>query len=268
MRVISVMDTDECDRSSASTTTHRSAIGGHVGMVTPASSPYFIDSAAPSDSDLTYDHNSSEEELEVINGKASCVSVKRVGRSPFGGRCRSVSSALPEKRKWSEAMDAESPSGGGESSSTPCHRPRVRISTRRHASSSDENICLGGEETSPASHKSVGNCSSGASSDDETAPPSGAFAPIAPSTPVNFCGSPPLNAHKPPTLRSLSPPLKMLNCDSSAVEQQRSQNVSSPRYKRHRLTPTQRPHHAHNIQRPCLDFEKMQQVSPDLWVTL
>lgn len=268
-----IMDSEECDRSTSSVTA-AGAISGHsnssttssvsqvAGMVTPASSPYFLDSAVPSDSDLTYDHHSSEEELEVINGKGSRDPAKRVGRSPFGNRCRSVSSAAPEKRKWSDAMDTESPGD----SSAPCHhRARVRVSTRRHASSSDENICEAAAAPPPqrstsTSLKSAGSCSSGASSDDETTTPSGAFAPISPSTPVNFSRSPPLDAHKPPTVRSLSPPLKMLNCDSTAVDQQRSQNLSSPRYKRHRQTPTQRAHHAHNIQRPCLDFEKMQQV--------
>lgn len=252
------MESDECNRSSASATTEGDLRSGHSSVITPTSSPYFLDSALPSDCDLTYDHHSSEEELEVINGTASCDIVKRTHRSPYTNRCRSVSSALPEKRKWSEVMDSESP---GEPS-MPCHRPRIRISTRRHTSSSDENVCLGEDvssSSSATSRKLVGSCSSGASSDDETAP-SGAFAPIAPSTPVNFSRSPPLNAHKPPIFRSLSPPLKMLNCDSTNVEQQRSQSVLSPRYKRHRLTPTQRTHHAHNIQRPCLDFEKMQQV--------
>ncbi|XKL63647.1 hypothetical protein PGB90_006011 [Kerria lacca] len=248
------MDSDECDRdNSSANVTSRTVLGSRINVMTPNSSPYFLDSALPSDCDLTYDHHSSEEELEVINGKGSCDTTKRVGRSPFGSRCRSVSSVLPEKRKWSDAMDAESQ---GESLIS-CNPSRVRISTRRHTSS-NENVCLG-EEPSITSHKFVSSCSSGASSDDETAP-NGAFAPIAPSTPVNFCKSPPLNAHKPPTLRSLSPPLKMLNCDTASEEQQRSQNVSSPRYKRHRLTPTiQRTQHAHNIQRPCLDFEKMQQ---------
>lgn len=258
--LFAAMESDECDRSTTSVTTHGgSAVSGagssgHSNLITPTSSPYFLDSALPSDCDLTYDHHSSEEELEVINsGITSCDNPKSV--APFGNRCRSVSSALPEKRKWSDAMDSESPRG---ELSSLCHRTRVRIS-RRQTSLSDENMYSGEDGSSTAAHKFVSGCSSGASSDDETTP-SGAFAPIAPSTPVNFSRSPPLNAHKPPTLRSLSPPLKMLNCDSSAVEQQRSQNVMSPRYKRHRQTPTQRNQHAHGIQRPCLDFEKMQQV--------
>lgn len=255
------MERDDYDRSTTRLTTHvdsaMEAGGSGSNLITPTSSPYFLDSALASECDLTYDHHSSEEELEVINsGISSCDNRK----SAIGGhRCRSVSSALPEKRKWSDAMDSESPSSGAGaelSASGLCHRSRVRISSRRPTCSSDENMFAGDAGT----RKSASGCSSGASSDDETTP-SGAFAPIAPSTPVNFSRSPPLNAHKPPTLRSLSPPLKMLNCDSLAVDQQRSQNVMSPRYKRHRLTPTQRSQHAHNIQRPCLDFEKMQQVS-------
>ncbi|KAL6953698.1 hypothetical protein U1Q18_051054 [Sarracenia purpurea var. burkii] len=264
------MESEECSGSSSGggrgsrrNTNNNNNDGGD--LISPTSSPYFLDSALPSDCDLTYDHHSSEEELEVIN--SSVVSRRNGGagrRSKDVIRCRSVSSVLPEKRKWSDAMDAESvaAAAGGSGLSNLCHRSRVRISSRRQQSSSDENMYAteGLGASGPAnSHKFVSGCSSGASSDDETTP-SGAFAPIAPSTPVNFSRSPPLNAHKPPTLRSLSPPLKMLNCDSTSVEQQRSQ-VISPRYKRHRLTPTQRGQHAHSIQRPCLDFEKMQQVA-------
>lgn len=98
--------------------------------------------------------------------------------------------------------------------------------------------------------------------------------------PVQFRTSPPLEAHKP--LRSVSPPTKMLGLASSGREglvsasgggdgrgspgggvggseggtprAEGGARAASPR-KRHRHTP--RPHQMH---RPCLDFEKMQQV--------
>ncbi|XP_042208806.1 barH-like 2 homeobox protein isoform X3 [Homarus americanus] len=97
--------------------------------------------------------------------------------------------------------------------------------------------------------------------------------------PVQFRTSPPLEAHKP--LRSVSPPTKMLSLASSGREGLLSTSgagetsgspggaggseggtpraeggarAASPR-KRHRQTP--RPHQMH---RPCLDFEKMQQM--------
>ncbi|XP_065223865.1 uncharacterized protein Reph isoform X2 [Planococcus citri] len=281
------MESEECSSSSSSgggRSGRRNNHNHHGDMRSPTSSPYFLDSALQSDNDLTYDHHSSEEELEVIN--SSVVSRRGASGANGGGvsrrskdviRCRSVSSVLPEKRKWSDAMDAESAAAAvaaaaaGSELSNLCHRSRVRISSRRQHSSSDENMyATDGLGLDPArSHKFVSGCSSGASSDDETTPaPSGAFAPIAPSTPVNFSRSPPLNAHKPPTLRSLSPPLKMLNCDSTSVDQQQQRSqVISPRYKRHRLTPTQRGQHAHNIQRPCLDFEKMQQMKENAVTT-
>lgn len=65
---------------------------GEASIVTPAS-PYFLDSALPSDSDLNYDHHSSEEELEVINSSQH--------NSQELARSRSAST-VPEKRKWSQ----------------------------------------------------------------------------------------------------------------------------------------------------------------------
>ncbi|KAL0267154.1 UNVERIFIED_CONTAM: hypothetical protein PYX00_009503 [Menopon gallinae] len=79
---------------------------------------------------------------------------------------------------------------------------------------------------------------SSGSSDDEV---QGLFAAM--STPVEFRSSPPRNLVKPG--KSHSPPPKLFH-----------QEVSSRRRHRH----THRPHHL--LQRPCLDFEKMQQVSP------
>lgn len=99
-----------------------------------------------------------------------------------------------------------------------------------------------------------------------------------PRPPVQFRTSPPLEAHKP--LRSVSPPTKVLSLANSGREGMSSvgggetsgspgvaagndggttraesgPRAASPR-KRHRQTP--RPHQMH---RPCLDFEKMQQV--------
>lgn len=52
-------------------------------LLTPAS-PYFLDSALPSDCDQGYDQHSSEEELEVINCKQTKLSTGQ------------------EKRKWSQ----------------------------------------------------------------------------------------------------------------------------------------------------------------------
>ncbi|KAK7077944.1 hypothetical protein SK128_007765 [Halocaridina rubra] len=102
--------------------------------------------------------------------------------------------------------------------------------------------------------------------------------------PVQFRTTPPLEAHKP--LRSVSPPTKMLSlastgresllstggatgtCGSPEGASGSSEGGSTPRAeggaraasprKRHRQTP--RPHQMH---RPCLDFEKMQQVIID-----
>lgn len=163
------------------------------GSATPAS-PYFLDSALPSDSDLNYDHHSSEEELEVINS-----TIPQEPRQP-PPRSQSAST-VPEKRKWSQVTRSVTPL-----------------------------------DDSPAGEILIPP-SSGSSGDEEV---QGLLAAMA--TPVRFRTSPPRDAHK-PGQRSFSPPLKLFHLDVS------------PR-KRHRQG-TSRPHH---IQRPCLDFEKMQQV--------
>lgn len=62
-------------------------------LATTPASPYFLDSALPSDSDLNYDHHSSEEELEVINSTPHHTQDVLRSRS---------ASTLPEKRKWSQ----------------------------------------------------------------------------------------------------------------------------------------------------------------------
>ena len=129
--------------------------------------------------------------------------------------------------------------------------------------------------TTERSISSVGTFDCSASSDDEVQSLVGGTqdSPL----PVEFRTSPPEGAHRP--TRSLSPPPKFFLADRredmaaplsaaaaamlSSQEQQpaalsvaNGNNIGSPR-KRHRHA--HRSHH--HIQRPCLDFEKMQQVS-------
>lgn len=87
---------------------------------------------------------------------------------------------------------------------------------------------------------------SSGSSDEEV---QGLLAAMA--TPVQFRTSPPRGAHR-PGHRSLSPPPKLFHYVPSPAHD----SAVSPR-KRHRHTAVSSPH---AIQRPCLDFEKMQQV--------
>jgi hypothetical protein len=129
--------------------------------------------------------------------------------------------------------------------------------------------------TTERSISSVGTFDCSASSDDEVQSLIGGTqdSPL----PLEFRTSPPEGAHRP--TRSLSPPPKFFLADRredmaaplsaaaaamlSSQEQQptalsvaNGNNIGSPR-KRHRHA--HRSHH--HIQRPCLDFEKMQQVS-------
>jgi hypothetical protein len=238
----------EAERSSGSTVSPGPYAGSGIIACSP-SSPYFLDSALPSDSDHNYDHHSSEEELEVINNPSNCAAVGSSLKELLTCRSGSVSTVMPEKRKWSQIT------GGSTCSlSNTCHLSTnssdlLTISSGTCSSvhgGTSCNVPLGGRAsvavitTTPAADQSSG------SSDEEV---QGLLAAMA--TPVQFRTSPPLDAHKPG--RSLSPPPKLFHYGrhpsaAAALE-------VSPR-KKHRHTPR-----AHHIQRPCLDFEKMQQVS-------
>ena len=247
----------EAERSSGSTVSPGPCASSGITACSPAS-PYFLDSALPSDSDHNYDHHSSEEELEVINNPSNCAAVGSSVKESLTCRSGSVSSVMPEKRKWSQIT------GGSTCSlSNTCHLPthssgRVTIAETYsfvHGGSSC-NVALGGGgaggrasvavvATTPAADQSSG------SSDEEVQ------GLLAMATPVQFRTSPPLDAHKPG--RSQSPPSKLFHYGGNASAAAALE--VSPR-KKHRHTPR-----AHNIQRPCLDFEKMQQVSNKSTVT-
>ena len=241
----------EAERSSGSTVSPVPYAGRGITACSPAS-PYFLDSALPSDSDHNYDHHSSEEELEVINNPSNCAAVGSSVKELLTCRSGSVSTVMPEKRKWSQMT------GGSTCSlSDACHlathssgRLTIAETSFVHGGSSS-NVALGGGggggrasvaviATTPAADQSSG------SSDEEV---QGLLAAMA--TPVQFRTSPPLDAHKPG--RSQSPPPKLFHYGGNASAATALE--VSPR-KRHRHTPR-----AHHIQRPCLDFEKMQQVS-------
>ncbi|PSN56358.1 hypothetical protein C0J52_03731 [Blattella germanica] len=209
----------EAERSSGSTVSPGPYAGSGITACSPAS-PYFLDSALPSDSDHNYDHHSSEEELEVINNVSSAPAC--------------AGTAMPEKRKWSQVTGGGGGGGGG-SLSNSCTNPCTLTIAGTSCSSSSVSCSVGGR----ASVAVITTDQSSGSSDEEV---QGLLAAMA--TPVQFTRSPPLDAHKPG--RSLSPPPKLFHYGGHDV---------SPR-KRHRHTPR-----AHHIQRPCLDFEKMQQVS-------
>ena len=157
----------------------------------------------------------------------------------------------PEKRKWGQVNQRRlSPNDPLKS------RPRSAVLLHHGMIEND---------TTERSISSVGAFDFSASSDDEVQSLVGGTqdSPL----PLEFRTSPPEGAHRP--TRSLSPPPKFFLADREDMsspaaamlssEQQptalsvaNGNNIASPR-KRHR--------HRHHIQRPCLDFEKMQQVS-------
>ena len=149
-------------------------------------------------------------------------------------------------------------------------RPNDRMKTRPRSA-----VLLhhGPAENEPVerSISSVGAFDCSASSDDEVQSLVGG--PQDSPLPLEFRTSPPEGAHRP--TRSLSPPPKFfladredmgaplsaaamlsLHAEPAALSVANGNNIGSPR-KRHRHA--HRSHH--HIQRPCLDFEKMQQVS-------
>ncbi|KAK4036277.1 uncharacterized protein LOC116928548 [Daphnia magna] len=254
------------------------------------------DSALPSDSDHGPwgDQHSSEEELECINGaeeestthdllttpQATSGTALRFGPSAFGpprfcpnqhnqqhparpGKVASLQG--PEKRKWGQVNHRRTPNGSV--SDRMKTRPRSAV-LLHHTTGSEVIGCL---EPERSISSVTFDCS--ASSDDEVQSLVGAQdSPL----PLEFRTSPPEGAHRP--TRSLSPPPKFFLADCrqdlaapsaaaamstpaqhaeppAALSVANGNNIASPR-KRHRHA--HRSHH--QIQRPCLDFEKMQQM--------
>lgn len=209
--------------------------------VSPADTGCSMESPAPDQ----HDPHSSEEELEVINSPP---------RPP-----RSSSVCLPEKRKWSQVgSDSYSIHCGRRS---PCENEEnvSRYGNLSPPSPSSPSKCCGVADDGTTTvhyrhhhyhhnghhHHHHHNIEHSGSSDEEV---HNLLASMA--TPVQFRTSPPLEALKPGgrtpnnyqhRIRSMSPPAKLLHYEVS------------PR-KRSRHTK-----HTH-VQRPYLDFEKMQQV--------
>lgn len=141
-----------------------SEMGGLGGGRDSASSQFescYIDSALPSDSDHAYDHHSSEEELEDINN--SYQEVDDLQSESLLGDDEVRGPGSENKRKWSQVASN-------------------RLSVES-TSSSDEEV-------------------------------QGLLRPL--STPVEFCTSPPVDAHKPS--RSQSPPPKLFLFSSPGCE--------------------------------------------------
>ncbi|GIY34734.1 uncharacterized protein CDAR_4511 [Caerostris darwini] len=127
-------DSLHCDGSSApsdrasstlDTITDTTTEGGGAGL---GCSPNLLDSALPSDSDHTFDHHSSEEELEVIN-------------------CGTIAK-YPEKRKWSQANTRLS-LGSGSSDEEPVAVATPEAVPRLHDHPTPRAVlCVAQEETS------------------------------------------------------------------------------------------------------------------------
>ncbi|XP_022186375.1 uncharacterized protein LOC111045307 [Nilaparvata lugens] len=217
---------------------------GGMGFGGVSVSPYLLDSALASDNDLNYDdHHSSEEELENIN------SSNLPAHAPNARDARSRStSTLPEKRKWSqvtpEAVTCSSSSSSEEPPPAQRRAPNVQLSVSPAALCGHATAHGKGKPYSLAPTRAHSCSEQGGSSDEEV---QGLLA----TTPVQFRTSPPRGTHRPH--RTLAP-----HPSPSPLLPLQQHDSSSPR-KRHRQAPANA-RHPHAIQRPCLDFEKMQQL--------
>ncbi|KAI5752653.1 hypothetical protein M8J77_019074 [Diaphorina citri] len=216
-----------------------------IGEVTSTSSPYFSDNSSHrltstdpilDEADILYDPHSSEEELEVINnisgGGSHSNSSSRVTTtldSPLLP-VPSLTGGASTKRKWSQV---------NASSSEDLDEYDTRR-TSRSSLSSDEEV-TGLFSITPASSTSV---------------------------PLQFRTSPPVNVLKPGGQRLLSsPPVKSLYAADSISPRKKSRpSPSSPsssvasHYSHHSTSTRLSQSSGNHIQRPCLDFEKMQQM--------
>lgn len=166
-------------------------------------------------------------------------------------------SSMPAMYKLGSSYDEETGS-----SSSSCNEPIVKdkplatptffVSTCQNNAASDVD---GGSHSSEEELEEINNIPLSSSSSSATTPP-----PLAATTPVEFSTTPPNHVYKP--RRSKSPPfISSSTCQQGGVacyQDSRSQDMirserraiaSKKRYKQSRI---------HHIQRPCLDFEKMQ----------
>ncbi|XP_044731927.1 autism susceptibility gene 2 protein isoform X2 [Chrysoperla carnea] len=224
----------------------------------------------PPSMDTFHDPHSSEEELEVINSP-------KQSRPPRPVRAASV--CLPEKRKWSQInsdytnttpfMLHHTSFGSSSGTSTGAFNTAENEENMSHYGNispreiSSPMSPYGKLHGSTPDETPIPGTEHSGSSDDEVHH----LLHASMSTPVQFRTSPPLEALKPAGQlhvlsslssssisnsgittnigavkgRSLSPPPKLLHCE---------------------LSPRKRSRHARHshVQRPCLDFEKMQQL--------
>ncbi|XP_048507067.1 uncharacterized protein LOC105684858 [Athalia rosae] len=187
------------------------------------------------------DQHSSEEELEVINSP----------RTISSQSCRPATA--PEKRKWSQV------SCGSNHARSPSQTQLQLI----HHSQTTSAIVGGATSSAPASRAGREPAGSG-SSDEEVQGLLGDSM----SQPVQFRTSPPVDAHKPG--RSLSPPPKLFHASVRDPRPPRPRSRPRPHPLIDHLdadpdalsacSPRKRHRPPHRLPRPCLDFEKMQQL--------
>ncbi|XP_077287590.1 uncharacterized protein LOC143912212 isoform X2 [Arctopsyche grandis] len=234
--------------SPAETACSASSRSGSISTTTD--SPYFMMTGT----DLQYDQHSSEEELEVINNTPKETFRKYKGGVQSGAASAAAQSAAPpEKRKWSATQCGTGEEGVG-----------AEPDPDRLASPFTANLSVAeNDENAAGAYNAV--CSvtamtAAASSDEEAL-----RSPDALPAPVRFRTSPPLEALKPrraeARLRGL-PPLAALGARAcSCCAPQPPNTPNNHHLLPYDVSPRKRSRHSRrHMQRPCLDFDKMQQL--------
>lgn len=266
------------------------SVGGAAGCVGGGGSPVLLDSALPSDSDPNLEQHSSEEELEVINNRAGSAE-KRKWSQANQRRARGARASLRRSRSDGAAGDTSSDEEEYDAASVAGDAALAVNGALSNGGRSDDDgedddddeddeevrdlTWSGGSrcEAANGAHSSsnASSCSSQRSSSSS--------ATVVPPAPVEFRASPPLHVHRP---YNGSPPPKVFHAAAPVgggglgpTTLTLSASAHIPAFEVCAVSPRKRHRQDRGggtafgvfslvdggpVQRPCLDFEKMQQI--------
>lgn len=263
--------------------------------VAPNSSPVLLDSALPSDSDPNLEQHSSEEELEVINNRAGSAEKRKWSQA---NQRRGARASLRRSRSdgggdtSSDEEECDAASGATLADGVSSRATANGVGRRNDVEDDDDDeddeevrdLTWSGRVNGGVGVMNGLHGSAAASSARSSSQRSSSSTAVVPPTPVEFRASPPLHVHRP---YNGSPPPKVFHAAPGAVGGSSSSATSSssgpttltlsahiPAFEVCAVSPRKR--HRQDgggtafgvfslvdggpVQRPCLDFEKMQQI--------
>lgn len=270
-----------------------SGVMGCTGGGGGGGSPVLLDSALPSDSDPNLEQHSSEEELEVINNRAGSAE-KRKWSQANQRRTRGARASLRRSRSDGAGDDTSSDeeeydAGASLTDGAPRSLANGCRSGDEDEDDDDEDdeevrdltwSGRGGEAAMNGVHGG-GSATSSSSARSSSQRSSSSSTVVVPPTPVEFRASPPLHVHRP---YNGSPPPKVFHAapgavgssSSAAATLTLSASAHIPAFEVCAVSPRKRHRQDRGgggtafgvfslvdggpVQRPCLDFEKMQQI--------